>query len=321
MPLIEASTYEPPGFLAGAHAQTVFPTVARCVRGVAYRRERLELADGDFVDIDWSTAAARRAVVISHGLEGDSSRVYVLGMARALNRRGWDVAAWNFRGCSGEPNRHLRLYHSGATEDLDQVVAHLSSRYETVALVGFSLGGNLTLKYLGELGADASRRRVRAGAVFSVPCDLAASSTRMSGPENRFYLKRFLRDLRGKVRMKAGQFPERVTEDGYDAIRSFWEFDDRYTAPMHGFADAADYYGRCSARHFVEAIRVPTLLVNALDDPFLTPECAPVETARSNPDFFLERPAHGGHVGFVRFNKVGEYWSEERAGQFLGQVS
>ncbi len=318
--MIEQSMYQPPRFLTSGHAQTVFPSMARCIRGVFYERERLALQDDDFLDLDWSRSPAVKArgvVVISHGLEGDSKSTYVMGMARALNRRGWDVVAWNFRGCSGEPNRAFRLYHSGATEDLDAVTAHLNRRYDRVALVGFSLGGNLTLKYLGELGAEAGRRCVRVGAVFSVPCDLGASADRMADPENRFYMRRFLQDLRGKVRMKAGQFPDRISEEGFEKIRTFRQFDDRYTAPMHGFLDAADYYARCSSKEWVSRIRVPTLLVNSLDDPFLTPSCSPVSAASESSTFFLEQTAGGGHVGFVRFSREGEYWSEIRASEFF----
>lgn len=320
MPVLQESTYQPPRFLANGHAQTIFPTLARCVRGVRYHRERMELADGDFLDLDWSfagTGPGRRVAIISHGLEGDSSRVYVTGMARALNRGGWDAVAWNFRGCSGTPNRIFRLYHSGASDDLDAVVAHMPPTYTAIALVGFSLGGNLTLKYLGELGSNARQRRVSAGVAFSVPCDLGASADRIAQPENRFYLKRFLQDLRGKIRMKAAQYPERLTDAGFEAIRNFREFDDRYTAPMHGFRDAADYYARCSSRPWVAHIRVPTLLVNAQNDPFLTAACAPVEEASASDHFHLETPPQGGHVGFVDFSKAGDYWSESRAREFL----
>ena len=323
MPLIPNSSYVPPKWFTSGHAQTVFPTLARCVRGVRYTRERLELKDHDFLDLDWSLAGntrSRRVVIISHGLEGDSNRVYVTGMVRAMNRSGWDAVAWNFRGCSGVPNRIFRLYHSGLSEDLDAVVHHVRKWYDVVVLVGFSLGGNLTLKYLGELGEDAPPRGVRGGAVFSVPCDLGASSDRIASPENRFYMRRFLQDLRGKILMKAAQYPEKISVNGFDRIRTFREFDDRYTAPMHGFRDAADYYEQCSSGPWVSRIRVPTLLVNALDDPFLTQDCSPVEAARLSSDFHLELPNQGGHVGFIDFKRGGDYWSESRAREFLGTV-
>lgn len=323
VPLIPNSSYVPPKWFTSGHAQTVFPTLARCVRGVRYTRERLELKDHDFLDLDWSlagTTRSRRVVIISHGLEGDSNRVYVTGMVRAMNRGGWDAVAWNFRGCSGVPNRIFRLYHSGLSEDLDAVVQHVRKWYDVVVLVGFSLGGNLTLKYLGELGEDAPPKGVRGGAVFSVPCDLGASSDRIASPENRFYMRRFLQDLKGKILMKAAQYPEKISVSGFERIRTFREFDDRYTAPMHGFRDAADYYEQCSSGPWVSRIRVPTLLVNALDDPFLTQDCSPVEAARQSADFHLELPHQGGHVGFIDFKRGGDYWSESRAREFLGTV-
>lgn len=323
VPLIPNSSYVPPKLFSSGHAQTVFPTLARCVRGVRYTRERLELRDHDFLDLDWSLAGAtraRRVVIVSHGLEGDSKRVYVTGMVRAMNRGGWDAVAWNFRGCSGVPNRMFRLYHSGLSEDLEAVVHHVRKWYDVVVLVGFSLGGNLTLKYLGELGDTAPSKGIRGATVFSVPCDLGSSSDRIASAENRFYMRRFLQDLKGKILMKAAQYPEKISVDGFERIRTFREFDDRYTAPMHGFRDAADYYQQCSSGPWVPSIRVPSLLVNALDDPFLTKECSPVDAARQSPDFHLELPGQGGHVGFVDFQRGGDYWSESRAREFLGTV-
>lgn len=315
MPLVPTSSYTaPPGF-SNPHLQTIFAGRFRRVDGPAYERERIETPDGDFLDLDWARVGADRAVVISHGLEGSSGRAYVRGMARALNRHGWDALAWNFRGCSGEPNRQLRLYHSGATEDLDAVVRHALPRYDRVALVGFSLGGNMTLKYLGERGADAP---VTGAVAFSVPVDLAASSVALARWENGLYMRYFLRSLRGKVHAKAMQFPDDVDTIGLRRIRDFRGFDDRYTAPLHGFEDAEDYWRRSSSEPFLPAIRVPTLLVNAADDPFLAAPCYPTEAAQQNPDLWLEVPAHGGHVGFVTREADGAFWSERRAAEFLG---
>jgi predicted alpha/beta-fold hydrolase len=315
MPLAP-TTYAPPLGFRNPHLQTIVAGRLRRVRGVRYERERIETPDGDFLDLDASRVGADRAVVISHGLEGSADRAYVRGMARALNRHSWDALAWNLRGCSGEPNRRLRLYHSGATEDLDAVVQHVRADYDRVALVGFSLGGNITLKYLGERG-DAVDPRVRRAVALSVPVDLAASSVALARWENALYMRYFLRSLRRKVRAKAQQFPGEVSTDGLGRIRDFRGFDDRYTAPLHGFADADDYWRRSSSEPFLGAIRVPTLLVNAADDPFLTPACYPTEIARQSDHFWLETPAHGGHVGFVTFGRDGEYWSERRAADFL----
>ncbi|MEW6531058.1 MAG: alpha/beta fold hydrolase [Thermodesulfobacteriota bacterium] len=318
MPVVSLSSYVPPRFFANAHVQTIYPTLLRRVRGIQYARERIDTPDGDFVDLDTSKVGAEKAAIILHGLEGDSSRAYILGMARALNRKGWDALAFNFRGCSGESNRTLRFYHSGETGDLQTVISHVIEKggYTCLALVGFSLGGNVILKYLGERGQELSGRIWKA-VVFSVPCDLASCSVKLGEPRNRIYMKRFLRMLRAKVRMKMELMPDLIDDDGYDLITNFKEYDDRYTAPMFGFKDAYDYWEKASSKPFLRNIAVPTLMVNAADDPFLAKECYPVEEAQHNPALFLEIPKNGGHVGFVAFNRDWEYWSESRALQFL----
>jgi hypothetical protein len=304
--------------MTNPHVQMILANQLRFVPPVAYERERIPTPDGDFLDLDWTRVGSRRAAVICHGLEGHSRRPYVIGMARALTSAGWDVCAMNYRGCSGEPNRKPQLYHSGATEDLDTVVRHVRStkRYDSVCLVGFSLGGNLVLKYAGELGPEA-RSRIRAVAAFSAPCDLTASARAISRPENRPYLKRFLKMLRQKIEAKERLYPDLIRSEGYDSIRSFEDFDNRYTAPLHGFRDAWDYYRRASSKPLLERISVPTLIVNAKDDPFLAPECFPFEAAYRNPFLHLEAPDKGSHVGFVERNHDGTFWSERRAVAFL----
>jgi len=284
---------------------------------VAYRRERIDTPDGDFLHLDWLRTGSDKLAILSHGLEGDTDRVYMRGMATALRRAGWDVLAWNYRGCGGSPNRLLRAYHSGATDDLDLVVRHALPGYASAALVGFSLGGNLTLKYLGERG-DTLDPRIRRAVAFSTPCDLAAGARELEKPSNRLYTWYFLRTLKAKASEKAHRFPGCVDLTRIRAARTVYDFDDAFTAPIHGFGDAADYYRQCSCRHFIEGITVPTLLVNAANDPFLPEACYPREEARQHPVFHLEIPDHGGHVGFVRFGSDGTYWSEARTVAFLG---
>jgi predicted alpha/beta-fold hydrolase len=274
------------------------------------------------VDLDWSLAGATRLALVAHGLEGNSTRPYILGMVRALNRRGWDAVVWNFRGCSGEPNRTLRFYHSGDSQDLHSVLSSIlqGNSYQKLALIGFSLGGNIIMKYLGERGRQLNPK-LQAGVAFSVPCDLASSAVKMSNPANMLYMKRFLRMLHEKVRAKVRMFPGEIDERGFHSIRSFKEFDERYTAPLHGFRSAEDYWEKSSSKPFLGRIGVPTLLVSALDDPFLSPPCYPYREALSNPCLFLETPETGGHVGFVSFNPDDEYWSESRALEFLNAGS
>ena len=315
--MLDLPPYTPARPLRSGHLQTILPSLFRRVEGVAYQRERLELADGDFLDLDWLRRPEREAPVaaIAHGLEGSSERAYVRGMARALHAQGWTVVAWNLRGCSGEPNRLLRTYHSGVSDDLDAVVSHVLDRgARQLAVVGFSLGGNVTLKWLGEQGDRADPRLV-AGVGISVPVDLAGSARVMERRSRRVYMLRFLRSLAGKVTDKAARFPGDVELADLGRMRTFAEFDGRYTAPLHGFASAEDYWARASALPLLPAIRVPTLLVNALDDPFLSPSCYPSGIADANPHLTLLTPRWGGHVGFMA--PGGTFWSEAVTAQFL----
>ncbi len=288
--------------------QTVFPTLFRKVHGVTYQRERIETPDGDFIDIDISSVGSPRVAVVLHGLEGDSNRWYILGMVKALNRNGWDAIAMNFRGCSGECNRTVRFYHSGETGDLETVISHINSHkyYSEVALVGFSLGGNVALKYLGER-ADSAPQFIKAAATFSVPCDLAAGAIKIGSTMNRPYMKRFLKMLHEKIRAKMRLFPELIDDKDYNQIRDFRDFDNRYTAPIFGFENAEDYWRKASSKPLLSNISIPTLLVSSADDPFLSQDCYPFKEARDNPNFFLEVPPHGGHVGFMAFNTNGQY--------------
>lgn len=318
MPIISSSAYSPPHLFSNGHVQTIFPTLFRKVTGVTYRRERISTPDHDFLDLDWSGAGANRLAIVSHGLEGNSTRSYILGMVRALNMRGWDALAWNFRGCSGEPNRTLRFYHSGATDDMHAVISHVKTlrRYREIVLIGFSMGGNMILKYLGER-AGMLDTPIKRAVAFSVPCDLLSSAERMSTAGNRIYMIRFLRLLHVKIKEKMRAMPGMLSDDGYADIKTFEQFDDRYTAPIHGFENAGDYYRKASCKRFLRDIRTPALLVNAQNDPFLARSCYPVDEASGNPHLFLEIPESGGHVGFVAFNREGEYWSERRALEFI----
>jgi predicted alpha/beta-fold hydrolase len=320
MPLVPVSSYRPPFLLRNGLLQTVFPTLLRSSPPSFYQRERINTPDDDFLDLDWARTGSSRIAVLSHGLEGNSRRPYMTGMARMLNRRGWDALAWNYRSCSGEINRRLRMYHNGSIDDLDLVVNHVlwTGSYETVALVGFSLGGNLTLVYLGAR-ARAIDRCVRRAVVFSAPCDLESSARELARPKNRIYMNQFLASLHGKIRAKMALHPGRIDDRDFHLIRDFQGFDDRYTAPIHGFRDAHDYWTQCSSRQFIPAIRIPTLIVNALDDPFLGRACFPFDEASASRHVWLETPDRGGHVGFMEFNSDGSYWSERRALEFLEQ--
>jgi len=325
MPVIR-STYVAPPFLGGGHVQTLFASLIRRVRFQYDDRERIRTRDDDLLRLDWAvpqatrTASPNHAVILTHGLEGSTDRGYMRGMARALMRRGWAVCAWNLRGCGGSVNRQPTTYHSGQTEDLARVVNHvLGKGFATVGLVGFSLGGNLTLKYVGERGSDVDRR-VRGAVAFSTPVDLQAASQRIAHWSNQHYTAYFLRSLREKIRAQAKRHPNRVRTDALHHIRTLRDFDDAYTAPLNGFYDADTYYRRASSKPLLADAAVPTLLVNAANDPFLPEACYPRDSAERQENLVLEVPESGGHVGFVSFDEEGEYWSERRAASFLARA-
>jgi predicted alpha/beta-fold hydrolase len=307
--------YRAPAILFTSHLQTIYPALLRTVNGVTYLRERITTPDEDFLDLDWINNNADKLVIISHGLEGNSKRAYIKGMAKIFSLHGYDVLAWNYRGCSEEMNQQLRFYHSGATDDLDWVIQHaIHKGYTEINLIGFSLGGNLTLKYIGEQGHSLAKQINRVVA-FSVPLHLHSCSIQIATSACGIYAKRFLKTLKQKVKLKAGTMPG-IDIQLLDRINTLFDFDDAYTAPIHGFAGALDYYEKCSSLYFLSTVNRHTLLVNAANDPFLSTRCYP---ANFNDHAYLktEYPLHGGHVGFTQFTKNGVYWSELRALQFI----
>ncbi len=309
--------YRPPQIYISPHLETIIPALFRRVKDVHYHRERINTSDGDFLDLDWLRAdkGSEHLVIISHGLEGDSHRPYIKGMARAFSRAGYDVLAWNFRGCSGEMNRRPRFYHSGATEDLDTVLQHAKqSDYSKISLIGFSLGGNLTLKYLGERSTDSL---ITSAVAFSVPLDLYSSCIKISQPQNWVYSRRFLNNLKSKIRQKEEAIPNSMDLAPLSSIKTLIQFDDTYTAPLHGFKDAVDYYTRCSSISFLHSITIPTLIINAKNDPFLSEECYPVSSLADHAHITFKVPREGGHVGFTSFNSSGIFWSEQQAVHFV----
>ncbi|EAY28615.1 YheT family hydrolase [Microscilla marina] len=320
MPVISESSYRSPFWLPNRHLQTIYPNILRRIEGVHYQRERIDTPDGDFLDLDWckSPSGQPRLVIMSHGLEGDTHRTYMKGMVRAFRQQNWDVLTWNYRGCSGENNRLIKAYHSGATYDLATVVQHALSLnvYQEVVMVGFSLGGNLTLKYLGEQGAQLSEL-ITKSVIFSAPVDLAACADEISKPHNFIYAKRFLRTLKQKLKAKIERYPDAFAPGIMQQIKTLRDFDNLYTAPVHGFENAQDYYKQCSARYFLDTIAIPTLIVNAQNDSFLAPTCYPKTQVEKLDWIFLEIPRKGGHCGFAPAKPNDLYWSEQRALEFV----
>lgn len=329
MPLIDSS-YLSPFWLRNGHLQSLWPVLFRAKNRLPYHRQRLETPDGDFIDLDLlpaaslpagaSTALERRAVILSHGLEGNSQRAYMRGMASIFQQRGWDVIARNMRGCSGEPNRTRRVTHMGDTDDLHSTVLYACQQgYTCLVLIGFSMGGNQSLNYICE-NPVRMPAAVRACVAVSVPCDLVSAQDVLALPSRRIYMEYFLRTLRKKMRLKAQQFADFPDTSGVDSMRTFAEFDGHFTAPVHGFSSAHDYWSRASCAPRLHNVRIPTLLINAADDPFMTPSCFPYDQARANPYLHLEVPPHGGHVGFVTLQSHNVYWTEQRAAAFAAKV-
>ena len=341
MPLIALSNYEPPTRLWNGHLQTIIPSLFRKVE-VSYVRERIETPDDDFLDLDWAYAtnevglmqavgqtaqrnsSAKPLVILSHGLEGSSTSSYLAGMVRHLTANGMDCLAWHYRSCSGELNRQERFYHIGETGDLHFVTRYaISKGYQTVYLMGFSAGGNVTLKYLGEPstahGGKPVDPAVKKAVVFSVPLDLMGSARRLERWDSLVYNYRFNRTLKRKVMQKAALMPSAFPVEAINKARSIREFDNAFTAPLNGFRDVTDYYTRSSSLQFIPTIAIPTLIINAKNDPFLSPECFPGELARELPNVWMEFPEEGGHCGFPSHKGGinGTYWSEERALEFL----
>lgn len=309
--------YEAPFIYFSAHLETILPALFRKVKDVHYQRERIHTPDDDFLDLDWLHNDSESLAIISHGLEGSSTRPYIKGMARAFSQRGYDVLAWNFRGCSDQMNKQLRFYHSGATDDLDLVIDHaLTKNYKNIYLIGFSLGGNLSLKYVGEHG-EKIKPQIKKAVAFSVPLDLYSSCVKISETSNYVYSRRFLNNLKAKVISKAAVMPEVLKTEKLKDIKTLKDFDDNYTAPLHGFKNALEYYKACSSISFLESITIPTLIVNAKNDPFLSEQCYPENQLKNHKYITFETPEKGGHVGFTEFNKEGLYWSEKRALKFI----
>ena len=285
------------------------------------KRERIELADSDFLDLDWSYSetSTKSVVILLHGLEGHGQRPYITGSAKIFNRNGLDSCAVNFRGCSGETNQLFRSYHSGATEDLEAVVQHIISldKYEKIFIKGFSLGGNMTLKYLGEKREIPSQ--IKAAIAVSVPCDLHDSLIQLLKPKNVLYAKRFRNHLVAKLWAKHQKFPELITEKEIRAIKNLKDFDDIYTSKAHGFDDALDYYRKCSSKQFLSRIHIPTLIINARDDSFLGPPCYPIEEARENANIQLHIPEYGGHVGFYGLGNIS--YTEDLSVKYIQELA
>jgi len=320
MVMKKMENYKPQRFFRNTHFNTIYHSQIRSISDLNYVRKRFELDDGDFVDLDWSIVGGRTLALILHGLESSADRPYMKGMAKALNDSGMDTLCMNFRGCGGQTNRLLRFYHSGDTGDVRQVLEYILKRtdYKKIFMVGFSLGGNVLLKFLGEEGANAGiGYKISKAVAVSAPYDLASSSRALDLPKNLFYRKRFLMKLGETLKRKKANYPDEIDLIGFQNIHKLKEYDDRYTAPIHGFKDARDYYEKASSKPYLTEIKVPIMIINALDDPFLGQGCYPDEEEMNENDcidWILTE--FGGHVGFSHTGK-GVFWHEKRICEYF----
>ena len=295
--MILKSEFEPSLLWRNRHIQTVVPNVFFPKPKLALRRERLEMPDGDFIDVDWTTGTSGPIVVVLHGLEGSIRSRYACNIMRRIHEAGWRGAFPYFRGCSGEPNRLPIGYHSGFTQDFEYFSGLLTQREPgtPLAAVGYSLGGNVLLKWMGE---SPNAERLVTGVAVSVPFELAVCSAAIEQGFSRVYMWELMGRMRRNAKRKFSRIASPVPLPDIDSLRTFRQFDDAMTAPLHGYRDADDYYRRCSSRQFLKNIRRPTLVVHSSDDPFMTPAALPSE-AELSPEVRFELSRYGGHVGFM----------------------
>ncbi|MEF8716953.1 MAG: hydrolase [Candidatus Accumulibacter necessarius] len=313
------TSYRAPGWLPGGHAQTIYPLLIR-PDPLPYHRERWETPDGDFIDLDWTDAPAARQprdsrplLILFHGLEGSSSSYYAITLMGAAAAIGWSGVVVNFRGCSGESNRLARAYHSGDSDEIDWILRRLRALFPLRPryAVGVSLGGNALLKWLGEREASTSDY-LQAAAAVSAPLDLTACGHHLARGFNRVYTRHFLHTLKRNAAAKLCRHPGIFDERRMTAASNLYEFDDVVTAPLHGFKGAEDYWRRASSKPWLAGIRLPTLVLNARNDPFLPAQALPTPSQVAA-SVQLEFPRQGGHVGFVTGSLPGQLdWLPQR---------
>ena len=320
MPLLK-STFFPTLPFRNSHFNTIYRALFM-KENVRYSRKRVTTWDHDFIDLDFSLVGSQTLVILIHGLEGSSQSKYILAATSEFNNEAIDTVAFNLRSCSGEDNLLLHTYHSGKTDDVHFVVNHIIDNYsyENIVLVGYSLGGNLTLKYMGEF-AKTQSSKIKCAVAVSVPVDLSSSSAVMSSYKNKVYMENFLKTLRLKVLEKAHKFPEfKLDKDKLFKAKAFSDFDALYTAPVYGYSGAEDYWEKASSKPYLKSIETPTLLISSEDDPFLAAACFPIKEAKASKNFYLEMTKYGGHVGFISSFLIDKNrWLENRMLNFIKQ--
>ncbi len=319
MPLVTSSSFAPHTAFSNPHLQTALGVILPIGKTSPYARTQVPTEDGEILCLDWLYASSSSLAVVCHGMEGSSISPYVRSLCTALHLRGWNVVACNMRGNGGEGSRTPTFSHAGSSGDLRSIINSIPPTYGPIVLIGFSLGGNIVLKYLGEEG-NAISHRIVAGCVFSVPCDLASTAEKLANPWLYPYMARLLWDLKKRIDRLSRTFPGAIKPFSLHRLKTFRQFDDQYTAPLHGFRDASHYWSLSSSVYHLEGITVPTLIVNAKDDPFLDLPSFPVGTAARHKHVFLEVPAKGGHLGFFESLRQPQRWVNTRTTAFINEV-
>ncbi len=322
MPILEDTFKIKNGLFKNAHVNTIYASLVRWIPGVQFIRERIENTEGDFLDLDWKKTGSKKLVLILAGLEGKSTSLYSRAAVRYFNKQHWDAVCMNYRGCSGEPNRLLGGYHMGATEDVRFTIDHIlkTNNYDEIVILGYSLGGNLALKYIGEEGTNLPRQ-VKGSVSFSVPMDIKKSNYRLNKWYNWHYIKWFMLTLNYKANQKKRQFPKALQDyKGFFMSGNFVYFDTHFTAPANGFNTVDDYWKLSSCKPYLANVNVPSLIIASEDDTFISDNCYPKKEANSNDNLFLEITRNGGHCGFIRNFFEKHWWMEERAFQFIQEL-
>ncbi len=315
MPLIEHATYRAKGIFKNGHVNTIYPYLFRKSFSPTYDRQRVHTPDLDFFDLDvLENPTYKKCTILIHGLEGSSASQYMQATAQYFYKNQFNTYSINHRSCSGEPNLLPTSYHSGAYQDLDFLLSILETKYKEIHIVGFSLGGNILLKYLGD-GQHKISNNIHSAMAVSVPIDLHGCIVKISSGVNRMYEQNFLKSLLKKAALKKQANYEAFEHINLNQIKTLYDFDDQLTGPLHGFKNALHYYQSCSSLQFLKNIKIPTLLLNAQDDPFLSKESFPFRLAQEHQQVYFCAPKHGGHCGFFTKGKS-YYWIEKQLVQF-----
>lgn len=318
MPYLDNLSYETDFIFQNGHISTIYAGIIQKMNEPAYHRKRIDLPDGDFLLVDYLMQDPKKAIILCHGLEGDSRKNYNNSCANYFLEKGYSVFAWNNRSCGGEMNLLPQLYHHASIKDLEEVINHVSAEgIDEIYLVGFSLGGDQILNLLGR---NKELNTVKAAVAISAPFQLKSSAEKIQGGINKIYLSRFIRKIKAKIHHKAQQFPDLVSLESTMNIKSFEDVVNRFIVPIHGdFSDLKDYYNKASPIYSIDGIKIPVLVINAFDDPILGTEDHPIEMAKQHDYLFLETPQHGGHCAFPL--KISKHpYSVVRAYEFFREI-